>query len=333
MKFFLEKLIQRESLEREEASAATEIMLSKSAVSEQSAAFLSLLRAKRESSEEILGVMDVILPKMIAVNTSLRTLDIVGTGGDGLATVNISSGAAILAASCGVLVAKHGNRAVSSQCGSADVFQMLGINIETSAIQAETCLSHLGIAFFFAPNFHPALTQMRDLRKRLGIPTVFNLVGPLLNPCRPQHYILGVFSAHLLQIFADLLSELNVKKSVVVCAEGMDEISCSGITRVIEVNQGRQRAYEIDPRQFDIPIHSSAALQGGDARCNARLLLETFSGKSGAIADALILNTGMAVYLYGIGKDLYDSVSIARQHLMNGSALRLLERWKGFEYA
>jgi anthranilate phosphoribosyltransferase len=197
-----------------------------------------------------------------------------------------------------------------------------------SADEVAACLSRLHIGFCFAPNFHPALAQLREVRKRLGIPTVFNLVGPLLNPCRPQHYVLGVFSTQLLQPFADLLSALNVKKSVVVCADGMDEISCSSITHAIEVDQGRQVAYEIDPRHFGMQIHSSNALQGGEAVNNAALLTQALAGKSGAIADALVLNAAMAIYLYGICNDLRDGITIARQHLLDGSALQLLERWR-----
>ncbi len=332
MKQYLDKLIQNQSLTQAEMSAATHAMLSEQ-VPEQIAAVLSLLRAKGETTAEILGVVAVLKEKMLTVPTALPCLDIVGTGGDGLNTVNISSGAAILAASCGVTVAKHGNRAVSSRCGSADVLQELGINIEMTPEQIAACLTTLHIAFCYAPSFHPALAQLRQVRKNLGIPTIFNLVGPLLNPCRPNQLILGVFSEQLLQPMADLLLALGLGKSVVVCAAGMDEISCSGMTQIIEVDQGQKLTYTLHPQQFGLPVHPISAIQGGAAPYNARLIIDALAGKPSPIADALLLNAAMAIYIYGLSADLAAAITLAKQQLEQGAGLHLLEQWRNFAHA
>lgn len=330
LKHFIEKLIHGESLTREEARTVILLMLEENGASEQIAALLTLLRAKGETPEEILGAIDALQENMLFVPTKLKTLDIVGTGGDGFNTVNISTGAAILAAACGVTVAKHGNRAVSSACGAADVLQALGIDIEMSSEKIALCLQTLKIGFCFAPKFNPTLGKIRDVRRRLGIATIFNLVGPFLNPANAKHFVLGVYSEKLLQPFADTLMKLGIEKSVIVHSDGLDEISCSGVTQVIEVYKDQQKKYEIHSEQFGLNVYQRSDLIGGDATTNALLITQALEGVTGAIADALILNAGMAIYIYGLEDNLTDAVNKAKDVLSKGTAINLLNRWQEF---
>jgi len=330
LKHFIEKFIDGGSLTREETRTAVLLMLEDNAAPEQIAALLVLLRAKRETPAEIIGAIDALQENMLFVPTDLKTLDIVGTGGDRANTVNISTGAAILAAACGVTVVKHGNRAVSSACGSADVLEALGIDIEMSPETIARCLELLNIGFCFAPKFNPALIKIRDVRKRLSVATIFNLVGPFLNPANAKHFVLGVYSEELLQPFADTLMELRVEKSVVVHSDGLDEISCSGVTQVVEINKGKQVKYEIHPEQFGLNVYQRSDLVGGNSATNALLITQALEGVTGAIADALILNAGMAIYIYGLTDNLADAVNKAKEVLSKGSAISLLNRWQDF---
>lgn len=327
---YIEKILTGNSLTESESYQATLMLLSANTPTEKILFYLKSLHTKGETTEEILGVIRALKNNMLEVATTRPTLDIVGTGGDNASSINISSGAAILAASCGVPIAKHGNRAVSSQCGAADVLEALGIDINLSAEKTTKCLDALNIAFLFAPRFHPALAQLRDIRRQISTPTIFNLVGPFLNPARAKHYLLGVFSTELLVPFANILTALGVEKSAVVHGDGMDEITCSGITQVIEISQGKQKAYTLDPQQLGFQYCEKNALKGGDAAYNAQILTETLEGKSGPVSDTIILNAAMAIYLYGKTENLLDAVQLAREHLSSKKALNLLKRWAAY---
>jgi len=323
----IHKITSGQSLTQAESYQASLLLLSQETPSDKIIAYLTSLHVKGETAEEILGLIAVLQTQMLPVPITCRTLDIVGTGGDGANSVNISTGAAILAASCGIPIAKHGNRAVSSASGSADVLEALGVDIEMDIEKTITALNTLNITFCFAPRFHPALAQLRNIRRQIGTRTIFNLVGPFSNPARPQHYLMGVSSRQLLQPFADILSALKIKKSAIVHSDGLDELTCSAPTQVIEIDEGKQKAYVLEPTELGLKRCTKNDLKGGDAKHNAKLLTIALSGEPGPITDTIILNAAMAVYLYGKAGSLIDSVKLVRESLSAGKARELLKHW------
>jgi len=332
LKSSIEKLMRGENLSPIACQQALDEILNPTINPLQIAAFLVLLRAKKETADELSAIIKALRDKMIVVPTSHAVLDIVGTGGDGLNTINISTGSAILAASCGIKVAKHGNRSVSSLTGSADVLEALGINIDLTSDQVSKSISETGIGFCYFPNFHPVTQALRLFRKELNVTTTFNILGPLLNPANAAHIILGVLDEALLPIMADVLIQTGSGRSVIVHGMGMDEISCAGSVKIIEVNGQEKMEYTIDPLDFGFPRCSIADLRGGDAKTNAQILLDTFKGKRGPIADTLILNTAVALYLYGLHPSISEALSHASDILYNGSALTLLKNWIEFSH-
>jgi anthranilate phosphoribosyltransferase len=325
----IEKLLKREDLSKEESALALLDMLA-GANPHQIAAFLLLIRAKGESVEELHGIVEVMRSRMVRVQAATAVLDIVGTGGDGAHTLNISTASAILAASCGVKIAKHGNRSVSSSAGSADVLEALGIALHQSPEQIGRSIEEIGIGFMFAPDFHPAFKQLKEIRKGLGTRTLFNMIGPLLNPAGAQHFMLGVCSRDFVEITASLLSRLNVGKSLVFHGCGLDELSCMGPSYVIEVLGEEKRELVIDPLHFGLKRCSLEDLRGQSAQYNAQKLLKTFAGEEGAFADTIALNAGFAAYLYGVTKTPEEGVELARAHLKEKKALHLLEQWRNY---
>lgn len=302
----------------------------------QTAAFLVLLRAKIETAEELVGAVMALQQKMITLSSPHKLLDIVGTGGDGASTVNISTGAAILAASCGVKVAKHGNSAVTSMAGSADVLQALGLVIDLPLDKIVASIDEIGIGFCYSPNFHPAMRQLKTLRRSLQVPTSFNLLGPLLHPAQPEHRILGVYDASLLSIMAQALQKLGVGRSFIVHGSGLDELSCIGPTNIIEITPTTMTTSVLDPKQLGFASCTLADLQGGSAQTNAELLLDVFMGKHSikhqAIANTLILNTAASLYIYGLHNSIEEAVEHAQEKLKDGSALALLNHWIEFSH-
>lgn len=330
LKSSIEKLMRGEDLKNSDCQQALDEILNPTVNPLQIAAFLVLMRAKRETADELSAIVKALRDKMIMVPTSHAVLDIVGTGGDGLNTVNISTGSAMLAASCGIKVAKHGNRSVSSLTGSADVLEALGINIELSPDQISKSIAEIGIGFCFSPNFHPVTKRLRHFRKELNVPTTFNILGPLLNPANAAHVILGVFDEALLPIMADVLIQTGNDRSVVVHGMGSDEITCAGPTQIIEVIQQEKVEFMLDPLQFGLARCSIVDLRGGDANMNAQLLLDTFKGKRGPIADTLMLNAAVALYIYGLYPSIAEALSHARDNLYSGTVLTLLNNWIEF---
>ncbi len=291
-----------------------------------------LLRAKSETAEELSTIVTTLRNKMTVVPINHRVLDIVGTGGDGLNTVNISTGSALLAASCGVKVAKHGNRSVSSLTGSADVLEALGVNITLTSEQISKSIDQIGIGFCYSPHFHPLTQALRPLRKQLNVATTFNMIGPLLNPARAGHIILGVSDEKLLSILADVLMQTGSIRSMVVHGTGLDEISCAGPVKIIEVSQQEKRAYILDPESLGLPRCDVADLRGGDANTNAQLLLNAFKGHDGPIANTLIFNAAVALYLYGVYPSIHHAIAHARDNLASGAVLTLLNKWTEFSH-
>lgn len=325
----IQKLIQKQDLNRIECQEAlNEILHSEN--NPQIAAFLVLLHAKRETAEEVEGIVCAMRNVMNTLPVNEELLDIVGTGGDGANTVNISTAASILAASCGARVAKHGNRSVSSQCGSADLLEALGVAIDISPESVANCINELGIGFCFAPNFHPAMKKIKKIREELGIRTTFNMLGPLLNPAKAQHYLMGVFSEQYMDLLADVLLNLKVKHALVVHGCGLDELSTLGPAQVIEVTLHGKHYYSIDPKQFGFQYCQLQDLQGGDPNTNANLIKDAFSGKPSPIADTIALNAGVALYVADLVATIDEGVASALDHLKRQKAMHLLNNWVTF---
>lgn len=321
---YLKKLIKREDLTPDESRQALELILT-AQNPEQIAAFLALIRAKGESAAEMVAFVQVMQHYQINLSIDKPVLDMVGTGGDGARTVNISTGAALLAAACGVPVLKHGNRAVSSQAGAADVLQALGLDIEQSTAQIIDAVQTYGFGFCFAPNFHPKLLAVKPIRQQLKIPTLFNLLGPLLNPAQAKFYLLGVYDPKLLPLMADILLQLNCERAMVVHGNGLDELNCLGPCEVIEIKEKQTKHYFLDPETLGLMRCGLEDLQGGTAQENAALLRGVFQNHTSPLMDTLILNAAAAVYTYGLSDSIQAALLIVRENIANGKALRLLE--------
>ena len=323
----IEKLIHRQNLERETCRQAFIEMLKPESNPLQIAAFLVLLRAKSATTEELDSFLSVLREKMIPVPTPHRVLDIVGTGGDHSNSINISTGSAILAASCGIKIAKNGNRGISSLTGAADVLEALGIKIDLSPEKVAACIDQVGIGFCFFPNFHPAAVGLRALGKQLQISTALNFLGPLLNPASPSHYLLGVFDDTLMPVIAKLLQQAGTQHSMVVHGHGLDELSCIGKARFLEVRPTGLTDVLLDPEVLGLPLCPQSALTGGKPEHNAKILVEAFSGKAGPVADTLILNTAAALYLYGHYPSIAEGIKHAKDNLYSEAPLTLLKKW------
>lgn len=327
LKTTIEQLMRGEDLSAQTCQQVMTALLDPTTSPLQIAAFLVLLRAKGETAVELAAIVTALRQSMTIVPTPHAVLDIVGTGGDGLKTVNISTGSALLAASCGVKVAKHGNHSVSSLTGSADVLTALGVNIQLTPTEVAKCIDTIGIGFCYAPNFQPVLTTLRDLRKQLQVATTLNLLGPLLNPAQASHLVLGVADPTLLSTIATVLGKIGCHRAVLAHGAGMDEISTACCTQIIEINQQQTHAYQLDPQALGFTPCSIQDLRGGDAAHNAKLLLHAFQGNPSPIADTLILNAAVALYLYDCYPTILDAIACARATLASGAVLKLLNQW------
>jgi anthranilate phosphoribosyltransferase len=293
-------------------------------------ALLVALRMKGETAEEITGaamaMRERVTPLDLDDHARAMLIDTCGTGGDGRGTFNISTLAAIVAAGAGASVAKHGNRAVSSSCGSADVLSALGVHIDLDAARMSTVLKRAGIAFLFAPKLHPAMAAVAGVRKELGVRTIFNVLGPLTNPAFARRQVLGVYSERLVEIVAQVLAALGAEHALVVHSrDGLDEISISASTRVCEVRNGEVRSYDIAPEDLGLPRHPIEAVAGGDPRENANIARDILNGANGARHDIVIANAGAALYVGGLVSSLRDGVALAKESLVTGRALAKLQ--------
>jgi anthranilate phosphoribosyltransferase len=327
LKSYLQTLMEHPHLTKEEAETAMSIILD-SAGPLQIAAFLTILKFRGEAPEEVAGMATVLQQRAVPVNLPRPVLDIVGTGGDLANTVNISTGSAILAAACGIPIAKHGNRSVSSQSGSADVLEEFGIDLECPPNQLEEYLKEAGIAFMYAPLYHPSLKKLAEIRKDLKLPTIINKLGPLLNPANAEFSLIGVADESTLELMSKVILQLNHKKRTLLfhgC--GLDELTTLGIMKAYDIKDGEVTYFEIDPSTLGFAKGELKDLQGGNAQMNASILKEVFTGKKGAVADALILNAGAAVYIFGKASTLAEGVQVAREVLEKGGALKTLEKW------
>ena len=311
----------REIDDREAEAAMAEIMRGE-ATQAQIGAFLVALRMRGETVQEIEGFARAMRDNCIRIRSRHRDLvDTCGTGGDALDTFNISTGAALVAAAAGVPIAKHGNRSVSSECGSADVLMELGVRIDLEPEQVEACLDEVGIGFLFAPALHPAMKHAIGPRRELGLRTVFNLLGPLTSPAGAERQLLGVFDAELTEMMAETLGRLGSKHALVVHGlDGLDELSTLGPTQVSELRGGEVSTYTVEPEQFGLPRATAEDLAGGDPDQSAQVLVEAISGEGSARRDIVLLNAGAAIYVGGKADDTAEGVSIAAATVDTGAA-------------
>eukprot|EP00270_Netrium_digitus_P019557 TRINITY_DN772_c0_g2_i1.p1 TRINITY_DN772_c0_g2~~TRINITY_DN772_c0_g2_i1.p1 ORF type:complete len:370 (+),score=117.96 TRINITY_DN772_c0_g2_i1:133-1110(+) len=295
----------------------------------QISAFLVLLRAKGETPEEVAGLATAMRSRCVPVTVEGgNVLDIVGTGGDGANTVNISTGACVLAAACGARVAKHGNRSVSSACGSADVLEKLGVVVDLGPEGVAECVRSAGVGFMFAPRFHPAMKIVAPVRRSLGVKTAFNLLGPMLNPAHAPFALIGVFHQNMVELMAKSVQRLGVTRALVVHSQGLDEISPMGPADLLDVTAyGETKSFHFDPLHMGIPRCTVEDLKGGDAAVNASILRDVLAGQRGAVADALVLNAGAGLMACGVAVDVREGVAMAQEVQRSGRAVQTLQRW------
>lgn len=291
------------------------------------AEFLLALKEKGETANEILGAAKVMREKSTKVKAPAGAIDVCGTGGDGLNTLNISTAVALVVAGAGVPVAKHGNKAVSSTSGSADVLGELGVNTNATKEQAEKSFASANMAFLFAPNFHPAMKIVAPVRARLKTKTIFNLVGPLANPAETEFQLIGVSSPHLLRIFAEVLRQLGAKKAWVVNGvDGLDEISITGETQVAELANGAIDIFTISPEDFGSTRYLLEEIKGGDARTNAMAIERLLEGEKGAYREIVLLNAAAALLVAGKVESLEEGMKLARESIDSGKAQNVLDK-------
>jgi anthranilate phosphoribosyltransferase len=322
----LSKLVERKNLTKDEArETMSEIMGGKTTPSQLSA-FLTALRMKGEVVEEITGCAEAMRDAAIKIKIDADTIvDTCGTGGDKTNTFNISTAVALVAAGGGLTVAKHGNRSASSQCGSADVLEHLGMNLNAKPEKVKECIEKIGIGFLFAQMHHPAMKYAMPTRKEIGIRTIFNILGPLTNPAGANVQLLGVPLPELTEMLANVLKNLGTKAALVVHGEGFDEISTTGETLVAELKDGKVNKYSIKPEDFDIERTTLSELQGADVNKNAKILMQVLEGEKGPYRDIVLLNSGALFYIAGKTKNIKEGIKIAEQSIDSGKALKKLE--------
>ena len=316
-----------ERLSVEDARAAFDVMMSGDATPAQVGAFLMGLRVRGETVDEITGGAMAMREKALKVAAPVDAIDTCGTGGDASGTYNISTAAGLVAAACGVPVAKHGNRALSSRCGSADVLTALGVKIDADMALVERCIAEAGIGFLMAPRHHGAMRHVAGARMELGTRTIFNLLGPLSNPAGAARQLIGVFAERWVEPLAEVLRSLGSRHVWVVHGhDGLDEITTTGPTAVAEVKDGAVRRFEVAPEDFGVAPAPPEALKGGDAENNALALNAVLDGRAGPFRDIVLINSAAALVVAGKVDDVRDGVAMAAEALDGGKARAVLER-------
>jgi anthranilate phosphoribosyltransferase len=326
----IKRIVDGRSLAREEMHEVFGHVMDGRTTDVQKSALLIALRMKGETSEEITGAALAMRERVtpLELDDLRETLvDTCGTGGDGRGTFNISTIAALVAAGAGANVAKHGNRAVSSSCGSADLLAELGVNLDLDAPRMSAVLRRAGIAFLFAPKLHPAMSAVAPVRRELGVRTIFNVLGPLTNPAFARRQVLGVYAERLVETVARVLAALGAVHALVVHSrDGLDEISVSAPTLVCEVRDGEIHTYEITPQELGVSSHPIEALLGGDAQENAAIARAVLGNAGGARHDIVIANTGAALYVAGVAHTIREGVALAHDSITSGRAKQKLEQ-------
>ncbi|MCL5074221.1 MAG: anthranilate phosphoribosyltransferase [Chloroflexi bacterium] len=322
------KVMERQHLSETEAEAVMQEIMHGEATPVQIAAFLVALRMKGETIEEIIGCARAMRANAIPVRVNREVLvDTCGTGGDGSGTFNVSTIAAFVVAGAGLAVAKHGNRAVSSHCGSADLFQALGIRLEITPDQVARCIDEVGIGFLFAPLHHPAMKHAIGPRREIGARTIFNILGPLTNPASANVQVLGVYSPALAEPLANVLRGLGTRCAFVVHgADGLDELSTTGVNQVVALRDGSVKTYPLDPQELGLPKSNLAELRGGDVSENVRIAYHVLRGEPGPARDIVLLNAAAALVAGGKASALQEGLEVAAESIDTGRALRTLEK-------
>ncbi len=323
------KIVNKEDLSFDEAYTVMNEIMNGETTPTQNAAFLAALStksAKAETTGEIAGCAKAMREHAIPVDTDFDLFEIVGTGGDNAGSFNISTTSAIVAAAGGMKVSKHGNRAASSKCGTADCLEALGVNIDEDPDKCRQLLEKVGICFFFAQKYHTSMKYVGAVRKELGFRTVFNILGPLTNPAHPKRQLLGVYDEYLIEPLAKVLVELGVKRGMVVYGmDKLDEISLSAPTKVCEIKDGTLYTYEIKPEDFGLSRCKKEDLAGGDPKENAAITLAILNGERGAKRDAVLLNAGAALYIGEKAKSIQEGINLAARFIDSKKALKVLE--------
>jgi anthranilate phosphoribosyltransferase len=323
----IDRLSSRDDLSASDASRVLLEIIEGNASEAQAAAFLIALRAKGETVDEIAGLAAVLRERAVKVDAGDGLVDTAGTGG-GRPTFNVSTTAAFIAAGAGCRVAKHGNRSATSQCGSADVLEALGGNIEVGPDDVAACIREIGFGFMFAPRHHPAFKNIVPVRRELGVRTIFNFLGPLTNPAGARHQVIGVSDPGKVETMAAALGELGAERALVVSsADGLDEFSVSGATRVVELRHGELSTYDVTPEQVGLERATDGAVGAGTPEQNALVLREVLAGNPGTERSLAVLNAGAAVCVTGAADTLEQGVRSAEQAVDSGAAQRVLERW------
>jgi anthranilate phosphoribosyltransferase len=313
------------SLSEADAETAFDIIMSGNATPSQIGAFLMALRVRGETVEEIAGAARIMRAKAIAIEAPPGTIDTCGTGGDASGSFNISTASALVVAGCGVPVAKHGNRALSSYSGSADVLRALGVNIDADFAIVRACLWEIGLGFLMAPRHHSATRHVAPARVELGTRTIFNLLGPLSSPAKAPRQLVGVFAPEWVKPMAEVLGRLGVERAWVVHGSGLDELTTAGVTRVAALEGGKVETFDIVAEDVGLPPARLEDLRGGEPGHNARLMQDLLVGAGGPLRDIVLLNSGAALVIAGRAATLEEGIELAAQSLDSGAARRVLE--------
>ena len=323
----LSKVADGTVLSRDETARVFDVLMSGAATPAQIAGLLMAMRVRGESVDELAGAVSVMREKMLRVYAPEHAVDVVGTGGDGKGSFNVSTTTAFVVAACGVPVAKHGNRALSSKSGAADVLEALGVNLNVGADGVSHCIREAGLGFMFAPSHHAAMRFVGPARKELGVRTIFNLLGPMSNPAGVKRQLLGVFAPQWLEPMAEALKALGSEHIWVVHgSDGMDEITVCDTTAVAELCEGQIRTFTIDPEDYGIARAKPEALEGGDAAHNANALRAVLSNEPSAYHDAVIINAAASLIVAGKAEDLAGGIALANDALEQGKALDVLNK-------
>ena len=323
----LTRLAAHEALTADESSQAMRAVMAGEATPGQIGAFLMALRTKGETVDEIEGLARTMLEFANPVRPSAPVIDTCGTGGDRSGTFNISTISAIVVAGAGVPVAKHGNRAASSRCGSADLLEALGVKIDLDTEGVERCLAEAGIGFMFAPMFHPAMGHAASVRRELRVPTVFNFLGPLTNPARPKAQVVGVSDERMLPLMAEVLARRGVRAKLFRGEDGLDELTTTGMSTVLDVRDGQVRETTLDPSTLGLAKASAGDLRGGDPAEGATAAKTILEGKPGPARDVVLLNAGAALEVSGAAGDIAEGIRQAAAAIDDGRAAAALQRW------